>query len=234
MPVIEALERQGSDVAKILISDRAGGDRVDRIQDLAQTHNVPVHRVARPEVTRLSRNQKQDQGVVADVRAPHMDDLSSALEAGEVTGPLLALVGITTPGNVGMILRAATAAGLGIVLPRQGCPEVGPLVVKASAGVAFGARILRCPTSGEGLDALRTFGFRILGLAATGGQTLWKAALGRTDVLVLGSETRGLSRETAARLDGHLQIPMVDGVESLNVATAAAVVSFELRRRGLC
>ncbi len=55
-----------------------------------------------------------------------------------------------------MILRSATAAGLdGVLLPRRGLPAIDPLVVKASAGVAFRAPVLRAGTAEEGCAALR-------------------------------------------------------------------------------
>ena len=54
-----------------------------------------------------------------------------------------------------MILRSATAAGLeGVLLPRRGVPGIDPLVIKASAGVAFHAPVLRAGTAAAGLAAL--------------------------------------------------------------------------------
>src|SRR6516162_1888219 len=72
-------------------------------------------------------------------------------------GPLAVLVldGLTNPANVGMIIRTAAAAGLdGVVLPRSGSPEMGPLVVKASAGVALWATVLGAPEPAAAVTAL--------------------------------------------------------------------------------
>jgi 23S rRNA (guanosine2251-2'-O)-methyltransferase len=103
-------------------------------------------------------------------------------------------------------------------------------VVKASAGVAFRAPVLRAATAEEGCAALRDGGFRVFGLAAAG-PSLLDADLPRRVALVLGNETDGLSAAVRAECDATLAIPMQGGVESLNVASAAAVAAFELLRR---
>jgi 23S rRNA (guanosine2251-2'-O)-methyltransferase len=138
------------------------------------------------------------------------------------------LDGVTNPGNVGMILRTATGAGFdGVILPRAGTPHVGPLVIKASAGVAFQAPIVNAPTARAAVDELRSAGYRIYGLSARSSQSLFKAELAPRAVFVLGGETNGISVST----DEDLEIPLHNGVESLNVAVAAAVVAFEVTNR---
>ena len=107
-------------------------------------------------------------------------------------------------------------------------PAIDPLVVKASAGVAFRAPVLRAGTAEEGCAALRDGRVR----GATGwtraGPRCWTRELPERVALVLGNETDGLSDAVRAELDGLLAIPMHGGVESLNVASAGAVAAFEL------
>jgi 23S rRNA (guanosine2251-2'-O)-methyltransferase len=165
--------------------------------------------------------------VVADVRAPGVGELDEWLPTASGSVSLLVLDGVTNPGNVGMIIRTAVAAGLsGVVLPRAGSPDVGPLVVKASAGVAFRATVLRATTAASACDALRRAGVEVIGLAADG-DGLFDAALPERGAYVLGNETTGVSVDC----DRRLAIPLAGDVESLNVAVAAGVVSFELARR---
>ena len=89
----------------------------------------------------------QHQGVAADIRAKRMQSLPSFLEqrTGRKYGSIvLVLDGIHNPANLGMILRSATAAGLdGVVVPDEGTAKIGAVAIKASAGVAFKAPILR-------------------------------------------------------------------------------------------
>jgi 23S rRNA (guanosine2251-2'-O)-methyltransferase len=71
----------------------------------------------------------------------------------------------------------------------------------------------------------------VLGLAGDGDTSLLGDPLPERIALVLGNETEGLSEAVRAELDGTVSIPMHGGVESLNVASAAAVASYELLRR---
>lgn len=227
-PVLEALRDPAVVVDEVLIARRgAGAGVVADVVALAESLDVPVRRVAPEKVGRVSGDPRNDQGVVALVVRPGIPELGPDVEA-----PVLVLDGITNPGNVGMILRTAVAFGVGaVVLPRAGVPDVGPLVVKASSGVALHAPVFSCGTAGEGVARLRGLGFRVFGLAARpGAASLWSAALPEQVAFVLGNETHGLSVE----VDELVSIPMAGGVESLNVAVAAGVLCAELaRRRGV-
>lgn len=226
MPVLEALQSPRLSVAKIVVADNARGGSVEEIMDVARSRGVDVEFASPTRVKLLAGNGKQDQGVVADVTAPRMARLRSFLSA-HPSGPLVIFVldGVTNPSNVGMVLRSATAAGLdGVVIPRSGTPHVGPLVIKASAGVAFDAPILNVETAAEAGDLLRQAGFTTYGLAANAKSSIFDAPLASRAAFVFGGETSGLTIPT----DQRLRIPMRNGVESLNVAVAASITAFEV------
>jgi len=227
MPVLEALLDEGVRVEKVLLARTARGDSVDEIVEAATHRSVPVQKVAPEKVTRVSGNGRHDQGVVADVVAPGLRELDDEVPGGRLA--LLLLDGVTNPANVGMIIRTATGAGLdGVVLPRAGSPDVGPLVVKASAGVAFRARIYRAPTAAAAVDRLRGAGVEVVGLRGDDAASLFESALPERVAFVLGNETDGVSVD----VDRWVSIPMANGVESLNVAVAAGLVAYEISRRG--
>lgn len=231
-PVLEALEDTRVPVEKVVVAHGTRGDMVDAILAAAAARKVPVQHTSAQAVTRISRNGRQDQGVVADVTAPRMRPMADALAAMGKRATVLLLDGLTTPANVGMLLRAATAAGVdGIVLPRLGSPEVGPLVIKASAGVAFHAPILRAETAVDAARALKDAGFTLFALRGQNANDLYAEQLPARTALVLGNEALGVSPGVAALCATWLRIPMAGGVESLNVAVAGAVVVFELFRR---
>ncbi|MFD4251268.1 TrmH family RNA methyltransferase [Amycolatopsis thermoflava] len=230
-PVLEALDDPELRVDKVILADTARGPAAAEIQRAAKAAGVPVQRASAHRVKVLAGNGKQDQGVLADVVAPRMRPLSAALA--DAPARVLLLDGITTPANVGMILRTATAAGLGgIVVPRRGVAALDPLVVKASAGVAFRAPVLRCATAAEAASMLAEAGYGLYALGAQGGSSLFEAPLPERAAFVLGGETAGVSDEVASLVTGWLSIPMPGEVESLNVSAAAAVLCFELVRRG--
>lgn len=233
MPVLEVLQDPGLEVDKVVVADGAGGGNLARIVTLARELGVPVQRAGAQRVKLLAGNGRHDQGVIADVVAPRMSSLEARLE----TGPagergVLVLDGVTNPSNLGMILRTATAAGVdGVVVPTRGSAALDPLVVKASAGVAFRAPILRSRTSVDAVQLLREKGYRILGLAGDARTPLFDEAFPPSCAFVLGNETAGVSAGLRPLVDSWVGIPLEGGVESLNVASAAAVLCFELVRR---
>jgi TrmH family RNA methyltransferase len=135
--------------------------------------------------------------------------------------PLVVLDRVQDPGNVGAICRTAAAAGAPALAVLEGCADpFGAKSVRASAGNVFRLAVARVTWNDlAGLD-----GF---GAAASGGVLLAEAAIEKAGMIVLGSETHGLS-------NAHLKlvtVPLGGGVESLNVAAAAALLLFEVRRR---
>jgi 23S rRNA (guanosine2251-2'-O)-methyltransferase len=232
-PVLEALDDTSLRVDKVILAEEVRGGSAREVLDAARRRGVPVQRATAHRVKVLAGNGRHDQGVLADVVAPRMAPVAEFLDtlgANEQVA-VLVLDRLTNPSNVGMILRSATAAGLdGVLLPRRGLPAIDPLMIKASAGVAFRAPVLRSATVEEGCAELHAAGFTIFGLDAGGGSLL-AAELPRRVALVLGNETDGLSESVRPHLDGLLSIPMHGGVESLGVASAGAVAAFELARR---
>ena len=232
-PVLEALADPDLEVDKVVLADsvRGGGER--EITTAARGRGVAVQRASAQRVKVLAGNGRHDQGVLADVVAPRMAPLPVFCSDLGTRRPasVLVLDAVTNPSNVGMLLRSATAAGLdGVLLPRRGVPAIDPLVIKASAGVAFSAPVLRCGTTVEGIDLMHDAGFSVFGLDA-GGDSLLDAELPHRVALVLGNETDGLTDAVRERLDGVLSLPMYGGVESLGVASAGAVAAYELLRR---
>lgn len=232
-PVLEALDDAALRVDKVIVAEGLRGEPVRAILDAARSRGVQVQRATAHRVKVLAGNGRHDQGVLADVVAPRMAPVAEFLShlGPDAPAHVLVLDRVTNPANVGMILRSATAAGVdGVLLPRRGVPAIDPLVVKASAGVAFRAPVLRAGTVEEGCEELRAAGFTLYGLDA-GGTSLIDAELPARVALVLGNETDGLSDTVRPFLDGVLAIPMHGGVESLGVASAGAVAAFELARR---
>ncbi len=235
-PVLEALSG-GLAVARVHLADGAKGEIVTELLLVAKQRGVQVTRVSERRVSSISRNPKQDQGVVADVAAPMMAPLMSFIEqrSGRLHATsVLILDGIHNPANLGMILRTATAAGIdGVVVPSVGTAEIGPLVIKASAGVAFHAPILRIDRAEYAVAQLLDARFEVVAVDAPG-EDLFGAQLSDRVALVLGNETTGISPDVREHCSRTVSLPLANNVESLNVSAAAAVVCYELARRTMC
>lgn len=230
-PVLEALEDRALPVRRVFLAKDARGAIIGELKRAAAARGVEVNLESAAVVSRISRNQKQDQGVAADVEAPSMGAFDGYLAALPLEAParLLALDNVTTPANVGMILRTATVLGLdGVVLPRRGCPDIGPLVLKASAGTAFRAPILRSATLDDALSDAKLAGFCVYGLADRGATTLAGLRVRSRAIFVLGNETEGVGERVRPLVDEWVRIPMAREGDSLNVASAAAIVAYVL------
>ena len=161
------------------------------------------------------------QGVIAIAKVREWT-AGEAIEAARTQRwPLVVLDRVQDPGNVGAICRTAAAAGAPALALLEGCADAyGAKSVRASAGNVFRLAVARA--GWDDLAELEGYG-----AAAAGGALLAEAPIETAGMIVLGSEAHGLSRE-------HLKlvtVPLGGGVESLNVAAAAALLLFEVRRR---
>jgi 23S rRNA (guanosine2251-2'-O)-methyltransferase len=236
MPVLEALLAPDLVVAKVFVSQRAQGASVEEIEAAAHARGVEVERVKDEMVAALARNGRHHQGVAADVAGSGLEPLADFIDRRHGRAyrtSVLVLDGVHNPANVGMVIRAAAAAGIdGVVVPRRGTAELGPLVIKASAGAVFRAPLLRCTTGEEAASALADPRFTVVGLRADpAAPSLFEAELRERAAYVLGNESEGVSAPVAALVDQWLRIPLASGVESLNVASAATLVAYEIARR---
>lgn len=147
---------------------------------------------------------------------------------GSVTGDALYLDGLQDPGNVGALLRVAAAAGVRHVFASGGTAALwAPKVLRA----AQGAHLVLDLREGIAPEQLALMDVHWIGTALDG-EPLWQAPLPTEPVgWLFGAEGQGLSAPARAMCRQRLRIPMAPGVESLNVATAAAVCLFERARR---
>lgn len=228
-PVLEALNDPALSVAKIIVADNAGGHSMDDIMKAAARTGTPVERATATRVKWLAYNGKHDQGVVADVNAPRMTPLAEFVRArGKRPTKVFLLDGVTNPGNVGMILRTATGAGFdGVILPKAGTPHVGPLVIKASAGVAFQAPIVNVATAKAAVNMLTGRAIESTACPRAPGSRSSRPTWHRARC------SCSVARHTASRSPPTrtCRSRCTPAVESLNVAVAAAVVAFEVTNR---
>jgi TrmH family RNA methyltransferase len=161
------------------------------------------------------------QGVVAIASLRESKPEDAVAAARGASWPLVVLDRVQDPGNVGAICRTAAAAGAPALVVLPGCADpYGAKAVRSSAGNVFRLTVAR--SAWEDLGAIDGYG-----AAASGGTPLDRAPVENAGMIVFGSEAHGISR-------GDLElvsIPMSDRVESLNVAAAAAVILFEIKRR---
>ena len=144
---------------------------------------------------------------------------------------VLVLDEVGDPGNVGTLVRAATAAGAGAMVFAGGVDPTSPKVVRASAGAMLGTDIVMAASSDQAVERLHSVGYQVVGTVVGDAPAYDRVDLTGPVALVLGNEAHGLSPDLVDQLDGVVTIPMVGATESLNVAMAGTIICFEILRQ---
>jgi tRNA (guanosine-2'-O-)-methyltransferase len=143
------------------------------------------------------------------------------------------LNGVMTPVNVGSIVRLAAAYGASPLWLAGATPHPShPGARKTAMGTDRFVDVIHGMTVVEAVEAAHADGFQVVGIElATGASPLHDVAVPGDVCLVLGNEDHGLSSAALAACDAVAYLPLVGKVGSLNVATAAGIALYEVRRR---
>lgn len=225
--VTEALEA-GVPLRTVLL-DVAAPAHVTAVAARAQQAGADLHHVTADVLARAA-DVVHPQGLVAVAagRPRTIDELLGGHLAEAVV-----LVDVADPGNVGTIVRTAEAAGAAAVVLVGDCADpLSPKAVRAAAGSAFRVPLAVERDRRTAIGELRSAGLRLVGAVLAGGVPYTEVDLDGDVAVVLGSEAHGLPPDVEELLDERACVPMRGAVESLNVAVVAALLCFELARRG--
>ncbi|HET9895820.1 MAG TPA: RNA methyltransferase [Streptosporangiaceae bacterium] len=187
-------------------------------------------RVARLTTELLGRLSSRDgpAGLAAIVTARHATLKDLAVPHNAV---FVALHQIGNPGNLGTIIRTADATGsAGVVLLGDTTDPYAPAAVKASMGSLFAMNLAHA-SAAEFLTWAEANGIAVLAATGSGDTDHWHATYRPPLAVLLGSEGEGLPAGLLARASQRLRIPMTGTADSLNVAVAAAITLYEIRRQ---
>ncbi|MBU6241437.1 MAG: RNA methyltransferase [Acidobacteria bacterium] len=214
-------------VPELIICDEAALPTLEGIGDHLSTATV----VTADEATRKAATGL---GVALPIVAlfpkPPLVDHSELIARND---RIIILSQVDNPTNVGAIVRSAAAFGFtGLVLDGESSDPFARRALRVAMGTTFQLDIARTGDAEELFATLRSAGFDSYAMTpASDAVDLSGVKAGRRVALVLGSERDGLSDDWM-RLAGHrVRIPMAAGVDSLNVAAAAAVACYGLTRR---
>jgi 23S rRNA (guanosine2251-2'-O)-methyltransferase len=203
------------------------------IVDLARSQRVQIQDVNRKRLDMAARSEAP-QGVIAFAAPLPETPFEELLKRRPGRAPFLVAVdGVTDPGNLGAILRSADGAGVsGVVMPRHRAVHVTPTTAKSAAGAIEHVPMSLVPGLPNALSRMKESGIWIVGLDDGGDRNLFElgdlAAEGIC--LVMGAEGAGLSRLVRERCDLIVHIPMRGRLSSLNVSAAAALAMYEVAR----
>jgi 23S rRNA (guanosine2251-2'-O)-methyltransferase len=221
--------------------------KLDRTLEQPLYSQAPTIEGETPDIERLNH-----QGVLALVTPKVYSTLEDTIErlrprldsANTSNYPLIMILdGITDPRNLGAILRVADGAGVdAIVLPKRNSAGLAGLSAGLVAKVASGAEdtveIALVGNLSQAMGQLKEAGFWLFGtsdnqksIGKLSPQTYDKAKYNMPVALLLGAEGDGLGKLVGERCDVLVTLPMRGTVNSLNVATAAAVLTYEIKRQ---
>lgn len=219
-----ALDAGYTPVALLCEQKHLTGDAADILE---RCSGIPVYTGARELLTRLT-GYTLTRGVLCAMRRP---EPKSVAEVCRGARRVVVVDGVVDTTNIGAIFRSAAALGIdAVLLTPTSCDPLNRRAVRVSMGSVF----LVPWTWVDNLQALRDIGFRTAAMALTEQSIPIDAPALRNEerlAIVMGTEGDGLAQQVIEEADYVVRIPMSHGVDSLNVAAAAAVAFWELRDR---
>ncbi len=218
----------------IIAKHRERDPKVAGLIEQAKANKIPV-------VFEIARNGRRDahadhhqhiRAVLPPFAYTPWQQIRAQIKAAQNT-LVVAIDHLEDPQNLGAVLRNAEGAGAdAIVMPDRRNAAVTAVTRKAAAGAASHLRIARVPNIVAAMEALKDDGCWVTGLSpAPSAVNYYEVDYTQKCVLVIGAEGKGLSRLVSERCDALVRIPLHGRVASLNAASAAAVVLFEVAKR---
>ena len=216
-----------------IAGDMDANEVIDDIKQLARANRVPVVEVSRKKLEYTARSEAP-QGVLAHAEALPSVPIEAMLRRRPGKSPFLVAVdGVTDPGNLGALLRCCDGAGVdGVILPRHRSVHITPTVAKAAVGAIEYVPLSVVGGLPTALTRMRELGIWVVGLDDAADKSLFDLGDLATEgiCLVVGAEGAGLSRLVRERCDLIVSIPMKGRLSSLNVSVAASLATYEVAR----
>ena len=230
--IIESIE-SGKEVDKILIQKDLRNELIQELQALAKSHSVPVQKVPVEKLNRVTK--KNHQGTIAymsSVVYASLDNVISEAYGKGKTPLIIVLDRITDVRNVGAIARTAECAGVhAIVVPSRNTAQLGADAMKTSAGALNYIPVCRVENLKTTLKNIRENGIQVMACSEKAEESVFETDLTAPLAIIMGSEENGISPEYLKFTDGHIKLPIVGKIDSLNVSVATGIITYEVIRQ---
>jgi len=228
-PVYETLRAKRRDVFRMQVAEGVQDKgRLARIIESANQRKIPIERVARARLDKLSDSH---QGVALEASGYPYVTLDDILEnAKQSSEPLFVLIldTLQNPQNLGTLIRTAEAVGVhGVVIAAHRAAEITPAVVSASAGATEHMLVAQANLA-QAIVELKEAGAWVVGLAEDGQLVgaSHDSPLQGALAMVVGSEGEGIRPLVRQYCDFLLRLPMKGQIESLNAAVAGSIALY--------
>ena len=200
------------------------GDAKDIVERLSS--RVPIYYGSRELLAQLT-GYTLTRGVLCAMRRKQMPSVHEVIKDAR---RIVVIQGVTDTTNIGAIFRSAAALGIdAVVLTRDSCDPLNRRAVRVSMGSVF---LVPWTWLDEPVKSLQKFGFKTAAMALSDNSISLDDPQLKAEqrlAIIMGTEGDGLPYQTIEEADYTVKIPMAHGIDSLNVAAAAAVAFWELR-----
>jgi TrmH family RNA methyltransferase len=223
--VLEEVQRAAGAIEAVIFSEHFGSTGRERILlDAWHSEGIRTYKTSEKLLSSVSSVQAP-QGAIALVHIPERSFDTTELAKDAL---IIFACGIQDPGNLGTLIRTAVAVNASLVCTTKGTVSArNPKAIRSSAGAFF-----RIPVF-EDVDVLdfrrccNLSSIQVYRTDARAGILYTKVNLKSSCAILLGNEGSGMAEEKFADFPA-IRIPMAEGVDSLNVAIAGAVILFEV------
>lgn len=190
----------------------------------AMVDAVPEVLMITPEIASRISSTVTPQGVFAVVRSPVVSDADSQVYTGE---RFILCDAVRDPGNMGSIIRSADAFGFdGVVFTSDSADPFNEKVIRSSMGSVFHIRLIHAPSLIRTVESLHRAGFTVYSTDLDGQDMAPEFRFRRPCAIIVGNEAHGVGGDLSGMADQTVRIPMAGKAESLNVASAAAILCY--------
>lgn len=192
-----------------------------------QKQGIPIEYLTIKELNKIEKGNHQ--GIILDIAPYQYFPFLNLIESLNKRSFILVLDHLEDPHNLGAIIRTAVGVGVdAIIIPKDRCAKVNATVVKVSAGAAMKIKICQVANINEALRKLKQAGFWIVGSDAKAEVSFYQAQYTYPLALVVGNEGKGINGLTKRICDFSVNIPLVGGINSLNVSVATGILIYQI------
>ena len=230
---------EGVKMVEEALRDNLGVRMVVAAPSLTQHHGKGVLKLAESRGVEIIWISEKLMDAVAESKTPQpvmaMVNMKESAEEelfAHGSGLIVLCHQLQDPGNLGTIIRTAEAVGAaGVAVTANTADPYSAKAIRASMGSILRLPVVRIADISTFISACKQKGFQTAATVLTGKKTHFDIDLTKPTVVILGQEGAGLPKDIASDVDLLIRIPMAETIDSLNVATSAAVILYEAMRQ---
>lgn len=220
--------KSGADILQFFFTKKAAEKFPDYYGEIIKKSGEAY--IISNEISSRLSDTESPQGLFCVCRA--VDKIAKADKINS-KGKYILLENVQDPSNLGAAARTAEALGINGLIVSGGCDIYNPKALRASMGAFFRLNVFECGEVCGFIGEIQKSGMRAVSSTPSAkAQDVTKADLSGGIVCIVGNEGAGVTPEVRAASDFEVTIPMKGSAESLNASTAAAILMWEMMRRG--